>query len=147
MQRYHDINKDPLPIHSPQHEIERTWLDQQVAEFLARGGKVQQVGYQMSNAPATFVIDAQRSPVYAHLFVPATSPEPLPAISTEVREVAADQAKTVQLDDQDVQHAAVIMASAALGESPKWIAKKHHMTEKRVRQIARDYRIPFRKQR
>lgn len=142
MQRYHDINRDPLPIHSPQHDIERERLDQKVAEFLAGGGEVKQVGYQMSDVPAKFVIDAQRSPVYAHLFI-----APKPALLDAPCAVPAGETTTTPKDDQDVKHAAVIMASAALGESPKWIAKKYHMTEKRVRQIARDYSIPFGKQR
>jgi len=34
-----------------------------------------------------------------------------------------------------------------MGNSPKWIARKHHMSEKPVRQVARDYPITFHKQR
>lgn len=45
------------------------------------------------------------------------------------------------------KHAALIMADAAMGNSPKWIARKHHMTEKYVRQVARDYHITFHTQR
>lgn len=129
MQRYHDTRSDPLPIHSPQHDIERANLDRLTAAFLKGGGVVQQVGHQMSSAPATFTINPERSPVYAHLFAPVTAPEI----------VASAQ-------DTD-QHAALIMADAAMGNSPKWIARKHHMSEKQVRQIARDYHITFHAQR
>ncbi|APC16314.1 hypothetical protein BLL42_11465 [Pseudomonas frederiksbergensis] len=140
MQRYHDTTTDPLPIHSPQHDTERANLARQTAEFLARGGNVQQIGFCMSNTPATFTINPERSPVYAHLFVPVASEaapkgQVLPEPATEL----------AQTDEQKL--AALIMADAALGNSPKWIAKKHHMTEKRVRQIARDYHITFHVQR
>lgn len=140
MQRYHDTRNDPLPMHSPQHNTERANLARQTAEFLARGGKVQQVGHRMSSAPATFTINPERSPVFAHLFAPvalkAVPPaQVLPERTTEL----------AQTDEQKL--AALVMADAALGNSPKWIAKKHHMTEKRVRQIARDYHITFHVQR
>ena len=138
MQRYHDSTKDPLPIHSPQHDIERANLDRLTAEFLARGGKVQHVGHQMSSAPATFTINPERSPVYSHLFAAVASvaaPEALVPAETEGSSPGADK------------HAALIMADAAMGNSPKWIARKHHMTEKYVRLVARDNHITFHSQR
>lgn len=140
MQRFHDTRNDPLPLHSPQHDTERTKLARQTAEFLASGGKVQEVGHQMSNAPATFTINPQRSPVYAHLFAPV-------AIEAEraVQEPPEPPAEAGQSDAQKL--AALIMAEATLGNSPKWTANKYHMTEKRVRQIARDYHITFHVQR
>lgn len=138
MQRYHDSAKDPLPIHSPQHDIERANLDRLTAEFLARGGKVQQVGHQMSSAPATFTINPERSPVYAHLFAAAT-----PLVAPEALVSAEIEASFPDAD----KHAALIMADAAMGNSPKWIARKHHMTEKYARQVARDYHITFHTQR
>ncbi len=138
MQRYHDTRSDPLPMHSPQHDIERANLDRLTAEFLARGGKVQQVGHQMSSAPATFTINPERSPVYAHLFAAVASvAAPEAAGPTEIEGSFPDADK----------HAALIMADAAMGNSPKWIARKHHMTEKYVRQVARDYHITFHSQR
>lgn len=136
MQRYHDTTTDPLPIHSPQHDAERANIASQTAEFLARGGKVQQIGFCMSDRPATFSINPERSPVYAHLFAPVAIEAP------PVTQVLSEHDQT---DEQKL--AALIMADAALGNSPKWIAKKHHMTEKRVRQIARTYHITFHAQR
>lgn len=130
MQRFHDPRNDPLPMHSPQHEIERARLARQMNEFLARGGRVQEIGHCMSSVPATFTINPERSPVYAHLFAPVAT------------ERAAEPGQT---DDQRL--AALIMAEAALGNSPRWIAKKYHMTEKYVRQIARDSHITFHAQR
>lgn len=120
-------------MHSPQHDIDRANLDRLTAEFLMRGGKVQQVGHQMSSAPATFTINPERSPVYAHVFAPAIS-------------AATSEAVVPGLQDDVSKHAALVMADAALGNSPKWIARKHHMTEKYVRQVARDYHITFHKQ-
>ena len=57
---------------------------------------------------------------------------------------AADAEGSSSGTDRD---AALIMADAAMGNSPKWIARKHHMSEKHVRQVARDYHITFHKQR
>lgn len=131
---------DPLPMHSPQHAIERAKLAQQTAEFLSRGGKVQEVGHCMSSAPVTFTINPVRSPVYAHLFTPVAS-----TAAPEIPVLTDPATELVQADEQ--KRAALIMADAALGNSPKGIAKKHHMTEKRVRQIARDYHITFHVQR
>ncbi|WP_338508506.1 hypothetical protein [Pseudomonas poae] len=139
MQRYHDTHSDPLPIHSPQHDVERANLDQLTAEFLMRGGKIQKVGHQMSSAPATFTINPERSPVYAHLFAPTAAPA---AVSQAVIPAQVEGSPP----DTD-RHAALIMADAVMGNSPKWIARKHHMTEKYVRQVARDYHITFHKQR
>jgi hypothetical protein len=127
-------------MHSPQHDTERANLARQTAEFLARGGKVQQVGHRMSNAPATFTINPERSPVYAHLFAPVAA-----EAAPETRVLPEPVTELAPTDEQKL--AALIMADAALGNSPKWIAKKHHMTEKSVRQIARDYYIPFHVQR
>jgi hypothetical protein len=134
MQRYHYTRNDPLPIHSPQHDIERANLERLTAEFLMRGGEVQQVGYKMSSTPVAFTINPERSPVYAHLFAPAA---PMAVMPAEVEGASADTDR----------HAALIMADAAMGNSPKWIARKHHMTEKYVRQVARDYHITFHAQR
>ncbi len=138
MQRYHDTHSDPLPIHSPQHDIERANLDRITAEFLMRGGKVQKVGHQMSRTPSMFTINPDLSPVYTPLFAPSAHVA-VPK-STAPAEVEGSSSGT----DRD---AALIMADAAMGNSPKWIARKHHMSEKHVRQVARDYHITFHKQR
>ncbi|WP_300656245.1 hypothetical protein [Pseudomonas sp.] len=147
MQRYHDTRNDPLPLTSTVQETERLRIEQATQAFLARGGEIEQVGYQMSEAPASFVINPERTPVYAHLFQPpAAEPvrQPEPEIEPEPAAVAPAPADA---DDLEVKQAALVMAAAALGDAPKWIAKKLHMTEKRVRQLARDYHISFRAQR
>lgn len=138
MQRFHDTTKDPLPLQSPQHEIERANLERLTAAYLAGGGEIEEVGYRMSDTPATFTINAERSPVYAHLFTPAATPVEATSVPNTAPAVA---------DRFDQKEAAQIMAAAALGDAPNWIARKLHMTEKRVRQIARDYHITFHKQR
>ena len=138
MQRYHDTHSDPLPIHSPQHDTDRANLELLTAEFLLRGGKVQKVGHQMSSAPATFTINPERSPVYAHLFAPSA-----PVAVPEAAALAEIEGSSTGSD----RDAALIMADAAMGNSAKWIARKHHMSEKHVRQVARDYHITFHTQR
>jgi len=137
MQRYHDPRIDPLPQRSAHLEAEALRIEQATQAFLANGGKIEQIGYQMSDAPTTFVINPEKTPVYAHLF--QASPG----------EVDATQAEPVvePACDLEAKQAAQVMARAALGEPPKWIAKQLHMTEKRVRQLARDYHISFRAQR
>jgi hypothetical protein len=145
MQRFHDTRNDPLPLHSTVQDAERLRLEQATQAFLAKGGQIDQVGHQMSAAPTTFVINPERTPVYAHLYQPPVVepvrlPEPEPAAAPAKDEPASG-------DDLEVKQAALVMAAAALGDSPKWIAKKLHMTEKRVRQLARDYHINFRAQR
>ncbi|MDO9625165.1 MAG: hypothetical protein Q7J46_14380 [Pseudomonas sp.] len=143
MQRYHDTRHDPLPRHSTLQDAERLRLEQATQAFLAKGGQVEQIGYQMSDAPTTFVINPERTPVYAHLYQPpAAEPVQLP-----VPEPKAVERSPAQDDDVEVKQAALVMEAATLGDSPKWIAKKLHMTEKRVRQLARDYHISFRAQR
>jgi hypothetical protein len=143
MQRYHDTSKDPLPLASTVQEVERLRIEQAAQAFLAMGGRIERVGYQMSEAPATFVINPERTPVYAHLFQP---PAAEPVLQPEPQPEAVEESKATG-DDIEVKQAAQVLAAAALGDAPKWIAKKLHMTEKRVRQIARDYHISFRAQR
>lgn len=139
MQRYHDPSTDPLPLHSPQHEVDRAEIHRLTIAFLASGGMVEQVGHRMSSAAPTFTINPERSPVYAHLFAPA-APKALGA-------AAVPDIAPVSTGDTDEKTAGLILAAAALGDAPDWIARKLHMTEKRVRQIARDYRINFHNQR
>ncbi len=68
MQRYHDVEFDPLPLYSPAHEKARERIAAQTQAFLDNGGAIEQVGFQMINTPVCFVIDPRRTPVYAHLF-------------------------------------------------------------------------------
>lgn len=146
MQRYHDPRIDLLPSRSAQLEAEALRIEQATQEFLAKGGKIERVGYQMSDAPTAFVIKAERTPVYAHLF---QAPAPAPAAAAvEPAEPQAEPAPApAPSNDLETKQAAQIMARAALGEPPKWIAKQLHMTEKTVRQRARDYHICFKHQR
>lgn len=145
MQRYHDTRSDPLPLTSTVHDAERARIEQATQAFLANGGEIEQIGHQMSEAPVPFVINPERTPVYAHLFQPPAA-DPVQQPEPEPEPAAVDQAPT-EADDLEVKQAAQVMAAAALGDAPKWIAKKLHMTEKRVRQLARDYHISFRAQR
>ena len=149
MQNYHDPRVDLLPSRSAQLEAEALRIEQATQEFLAKGGKIERVGYQMSDAPTVFVINAERTPVYAHLFqAPAPAPAPAPAaVAVAVAAVEPAEPAPEPNSDLETKQAAQIMARAALGEPPKWIAKQLHMTEKTVRQRARDYHICFKHQR
>lgn len=162
MQRYHNSERDPLPLVSPLHELERQRLAEATEAFLAKGGQVQQVGYQMKNAPDLWVINAKKTPVYAHLFV-RPEEEPLRAKAKPAPVVV--QAEPVQLLQAELpapqpvviksrragltlgQLAARLMVQAGLGASPGEAAKAVGIGEKQARQIARDFRITFRKQR
>lgn len=64
MERYHNTAGDPPRSDMQVKEAERLRLQQQMADFLARGGAVQQIGYQMSTGPEPFVINARTTPVY-----------------------------------------------------------------------------------
>lgn len=137
MSQYHAPRVNPLPSRSAHLEAEARRIELAAQAFLAGGGKVEQVGYQMSDAPTTFVINPERTPVYAHLFQTPTVEADEPQARPEVEPA----------NDLETKQASQIMARAALGEPPKWIAKQLHMTEKTVRQRARDYHISFRAQR
>lgn len=73
MERYHNPENDPLPLHSPVLERERQRIANMTEAYLGKGGKIKEVGYQMRDEPLEFVINAQRSPVYAHLFTAPTT--------------------------------------------------------------------------
>lgn len=144
MERYHDTSRDPLPLVSPQHEIERQRLADATAAFLASGGQVQQVGFQMKAAPETFVINAKKTPVYAHLFVRpddeplCVKPEPKP-----VPQHVTDAIQELRRTSLSVR----LMVQATLGATPAQAARSVGIPEKRARQIARDHNIKFKRQR
>jgi len=138
MQNYHDPRIDALPQRAAHLVAEAERIERATQAFLDRGGKIKQVGFQMSGAPSTFFINPEKSPVYAHLYPAPAAENAAPLAAEPLAAPAADLENKV---------AAQIMARAALGEPPKWIAKQLHMTEKSVRQFARDFHISFRAQR
>ncbi|WP_312929126.1 hypothetical protein [Stutzerimonas nitrititolerans] len=166
MQRYHDTTRDPLTIRSIEHEKERERLAQLSEAFLAQGGKIQQVGHQMKERYGNFN-GQKKSPVYAHLVAQPEAeplrakPLPQPNIVPAEPEVAAPVEQTHE--EQPVEHlvveksrrpgltsqylAARLMAKAALGAAPGSAAKAIGITEKHARQLARDFRITFKRQR
>ncbi|WP_281687596.1 hypothetical protein [Pseudomonas citronellolis] len=149
MERYHDPQTDPLPLRSPYHEAERQRLEQLTADFLAKGGEVQQVGHQMRDK-YPFVIDARRTPVYAHLLDQPAQPLVAKPTKTVEREPTA-QAKPERkvppalLDARTL--AARLMVQAALGASPGRAARAVGICEKHARQLIRDFNIKFHRQR
>ncbi|TWC35081.1 hypothetical protein FBY03_111129 [Pseudomonas sp. SJZ079] len=136
MQRYHDTNRDPLPIRSPGLDAERQRLEQATLAFLAEGGQIEQIGYQMKDK-YSFVIDASKSPVYAPLFQPSS-------ITAQAKQ--ALEAEPVELLSGE-QLAARLIVQAALGASPKQAAQAVGIGEKQARQLARDFHIQFKRQR
>lgn len=73
MERYHNPENDPLPMHSPVLELERRRIASLTKTYLDKGGRINEVGYKMRDQSLEFVINAQRSPVYAHLFTAPTT--------------------------------------------------------------------------
>ena len=139
MQRYHDTSTDPLPLRSAYHEEERQRIEQATKAFLAQGGQIEQIGFQMRDK-YTFVINAAKSPVYAHLFEQPTAPAVTAQAGAEV------EAELVELLPSE-QLAARLMVQAALGASPKQAALAVVISEKQARQLARDFNITFQRQR
>ena len=139
-------------------------MEQLTAEFLAKGGQVQEVGFQMRDK-YTFVIDPTKSPVYSHLFVqPETEPLRAKALQKPVTALAEPEVTVEQLQDEEpeqlratekgrrvglnsAQLAARLMVQAKLGAPPKVAAQTLGITEKHARQLARDFRITFTRQR
>ncbi|GAB3389663.1 hypothetical protein [Azotobacter armeniacus] len=64
MERYHSIADDPPSRDMTRHQLDALELERQVAEFLARGGKIRQIGAQTRNTPEPFVINPRTTPVY-----------------------------------------------------------------------------------
>lgn len=149
MERYHDPQTDPLPIRSAHHEAERQRLEELTAEFLAKGGEVQQVGHQMRDK-YTFVLNPSRSPVYAHLFeqpaVPLLAKPSTPLKKEPTAQVKPERRTPPALLDARTL-AARLMVQAALGACPGQAAKAVGIGEKHARQIIRDFNIKFHRQR
>lgn len=146
MERYHDPQTDPMPLRSPYHEAERQRLEQLTAEFLAKGGEIQEVGHQMRDK-YTFVLNPSRSPVYAHLFdkqaEPLVAKAPARELTTQVKPERGTP--PALLDARTL--AARLMVQAALGASPGQAAKVVGIGEKHARQLIRDFNIKFHRQR
>lgn len=64
MERYHQTAGDPprRDIDGKRQEAEE--LGSLVAQFLANGGEIEQVGYKMREKPENFVINPMNTPVY-----------------------------------------------------------------------------------
>lgn len=159
MQLHHDPSTDPMSVTS--HERERQRIADATAAFLARGGQVQQLGHAMQSTSPTFVINPKTTPLFAHLF---SAPEqPLKAKSEQKPSVPAKPEMEVEQQQQAEQHQVVmkgrrpgmthaqlgarLLAQAALGASPSAAARAVGITEKQARQLARELRITFKRQR
>lgn len=155
MQRYHDPSEDPQSATA--HEQERQRIAAATEAFLAKGGKIEQVGHQMQAASPTFVINPKKTPVYAHLFVrpeeeplrakPAVKPITAPAKPEIEAETPAVEPKPEAPKRPGVALASRLMVQAALGASPGVAARAIGITEKQARQVARDFHITFKRQR
>jgi hypothetical protein len=163
MRLHHDPSADPQSVTAQDRERQR--LAEATAAFLAKGGQIEQVGHQMQDANPAFVINPRKTPVYAHLFVQPEA-EPLQAKASPVTVVvpAKPEIEVEQLqDEQPVLHqvveksrragltyaqlAARLMVQAKLGASPKVAAEAVGIPEKQARQLARDFRFTFTRQR
>jgi len=130
MQRYHDPSNDPLPTRSPSRDKERERLAQLTQAFLDAGGKIEQVGHRMKDRYA-FIVRTRKSPPEAEPMAPLQaelgSPDAAPEMSAR-------------------QLSARLMAQAALGASPGAAAHILGISEQRALQLAREYRITFKRQ-
>ncbi|VXD04003.1 hypothetical protein [Pseudomonas sp. 9Ag] len=140
-----------LPARSPELEAESQRIAAATEAFLARGGEIEQVGAKMLDGPEPFVINPRRTPVYAHLFKQSPTlsafPAPIerPAVAAQPAAQMPEQGPSpVPAAVSDAQLAGRVMAKAALGNPPKQIAAQLELTEKKVRQLCRDYNITVR---
>lgn len=158
MQLHHDPSTDPLTATA--HERDRQRIADATAAFLAKGGQIEQVGHQMQDANPAFVINPRKTPVYAHLFVqPETEPlrakfQPVATVALAEAEIEVEQPAQHQVVEKarcsglsPAQLAARLMVQAKLGASPKVAAEAVGIPEKQARQLARDFRFTFPRQR
>ncbi|PTQ68150.1 hypothetical protein [Pseudomonas sp. GV071] len=132
MHTNHSVKPAAVSMNAGLNQAEHQRIEQATREFLAQGGEIEQVGFQMRSEAPVFVINPERSPLYRQQFFSA----------------ALVGAQTLEKTPAELRsEAAAVMAAAALGKSPKWVAQKLSLSEKRVRQVARDYHITFRTQR
>lgn len=153
MERYHNTAGDPPSLDMTAHQKASQELAAQVAEFLARGGQIQQFGAKMSDKPDTFVINPHTTPVYNSALAPArkkaaSSSEPiviedqqLPAPVTEQKPKAARKPK--QQSPVDERLAVKIIVEAALGTPPRKIARNLQIPLNRCLAIAEQCRVQF----
>lgn len=138
-----EIKFENNPTRSEERDELRKLLADRTEEFVAAGGKVQDVGHQMRETPRKFVVSPARvdrllgKPKATR---PQSMPKPLTAQAKPQRPQPAELLPAEQL-------AARLMAQAALGASPSAAAKAIGITEKHARQIARDFNITFTRQR
>uniref|UniRef100_A0A6H1ZD25 Transcriptional regulator SutA RNAP-binding domain-containing protein n=1 Tax=viral metagenome TaxID=1070528 RepID=A0A6H1ZD25_9ZZZZ len=146
-----------LPSRSPELEAESQRIAAATEAFLARGGEIEQVGAKMLDGPAPFFINPRRTPVYAHLFeqskalsafpapleaAPAVAAQPVAQVPEQV--LAQIPAAVSEAPLSDAQLAGRVMAKAVLGNPPKRIGEQLNLSEKKVRQLCRDYNITVR---
>lgn len=137
MRNFHDTTREEPAAHmTDAHRRESERLAKMTEAFLASGGIVEQVGFQMSEKPQTFVINP-----HVPLTV-AQRTEPVPPVDESICVEFAETRLT-----GDAKLAALVLAEATLGHAPKRIAFRLGLTEKRVRQLARQYHIKFQRQR
>lgn len=137
MQRYHQPIVSCGPTRPAVLEAESRRLADATEAFLAAGGQIQQCGHQMKDR-YPFIVCAAKTPVYAHLFErpgQATAPECAEAVQPSAEPAPAPS---------DDQLAGRVMARAALRHTPRQIAEQLQLTEKKVRQLCRDYHITAR---
>lgn len=137
IRNFHDTTREEPAAHmTDAHRRESERLAKMTEAFLASGGTVERVGFQMSEKPQTFVINP-----HVPLTV-AQRAEPVPPVDESICVEFAETQLT-----GDVRLAALVRAEAERGHPPRRVAFRLGMTEKRVRQLARQYHIKFQRQR
>jgi len=128
-----------LPFHQPENDLpisdlttrarEREWLERALAEFEAKGGKVQVVETTKRSASApTFVISARRE-------------EALQAERQEATGDSAEAAAAEQLSDEAL--VALLRARALVGDTLRTASRRLRQPLERCHTLARTHRLPF----
>jgi len=137
IRNFHDTTREEPAAHmTDAHRRESERMAKMTEAFLASGGVIEQVGFQMSEKPKTFVINPH---------VPLTPEQRAEPVLPVDESICIEFAETRLTGDAKL--AALVLAEAGRGHPPKRIAFRLGMTEKRVRQLARQYHIKFQCQR
>jgi len=120
---------ESIPLRSPVFDADRTAIAAATEAFLAKGGKIEQVGQE------TAFVEYQWGNSRPSKPVPNDGP-----VSPEKEQAMPVDAAV----DMTASLVGKVMAQAVLGRSPRQIALSLGFTEKHVRQIGRDYHIQFR---
>lgn len=149
----HPIFSDPPSRDMTAAQQRQQELDAQIEAFLAKGGQIQafdQLHRPVESAPwSAFTINPRKaSPApIAEPVAPAVEAPKSPMVETPPPEIPTskpERARKARFSTQDEERLAVkIIVEAALGSSPRVIAKNLHIPLNRCQAIAEQYHVHF----